>query len=227
LAKFLTTEGLSYRLAELIKNAKERLVLISPYLNVNKRLRDLLEDRDRQKLDIRIIWGKRELQPEESNWLEELRSVRQSFCKNLHAKCYMSEEEVIVTSMNLYEFSQVNNSEMGVYFTRSVDPELFRDAKDEVDRLIRTSEEIHVSVEKVKATEPVAQPREAASAGHCIRCNRDIPLNSKKPYCASDYERWAEYGNEDYEDRYCHGCGKKHPATMRKPLCRGCYSATS
>ena len=34
------------------------------------------------------------------------------FSKNLHAKCYLNEKKMIITSMNLYEFSQVNNREM-------------------------------------------------------------------------------------------------------------------
>ncbi len=35
--------------------------------------------------------------------------------QNLHAKCYLNEKAAIITSMNLYDFSQVNNNEMGVY----------------------------------------------------------------------------------------------------------------
>ena len=93
MAEFLTTTGVSYRLEEIIKSATERLVLISPFLRVNERIKELLEDKDRLKIDVRVIYGKNELQPEENNWLESMTSIRTSFCKNLHAKCYLNENE--------------------------------------------------------------------------------------------------------------------------------------
>ncbi|MFQ2629277.1 phospholipase D family protein [Aeromonas caviae] len=114
MAKFLNTSATNYFLEELIKDAKERLILISPFLKLNDRIKELLTDKNRLKIDVRIVYGKSELQPEEISWLKELTYIRTSFCKNLHAKCYLNEEMCIVTSLNLYEFSQVNNNEMGV-----------------------------------------------------------------------------------------------------------------
>jgi hypothetical protein len=75
--------------------------------------------------------------------------VRTSFCKNLHAKCYLNEESCIITSLNLYEFSMVNNNEMGVLINRAQDVELYRDAYDEAQRIIRISEEVRISLERV------------------------------------------------------------------------------
>ncbi|TOD03840.1 DNA repair protein, partial [Vibrio parahaemolyticus] len=99
MAKFLNTSATNYYLEELIKNASERLILISPFLKLNDRIRELLEDKDRLKIDIRIVYGKSELQPDEINWLKSLSFVRTSFCKNLHAKCYMNESACIITSL--------------------------------------------------------------------------------------------------------------------------------
>ena len=45
----------TYYLEELIKNAQERLYLISPYLKLNDRVKELLEDKDRMKIDVRIV----------------------------------------------------------------------------------------------------------------------------------------------------------------------------
>ncbi|MGO3541309.1 MAG: phospholipase D family protein [Pseudomonas helleri] len=142
MAKFLNTSGTNYYLEELIKGAKDRLILISPYLRLNDRIKELLEDKNRLKIDVRIVYGKSELQPVEVNWLKGLSYVRTSFCKNLHAKCYLNEETCIITSLNLYEFSQVNNNEMGVLVQRSYDPDLFRDTYQEAQRIIRISDEV-------------------------------------------------------------------------------------
>ena len=106
--------------------------------------------KNRMKVDIRLVFGKNELQPEEINWLRTLPSIRTSFCRNLHAKCYLNQDLCIVTSLNLHDFNQVNNSEMGILIVRDDDPELFQQANDEAQRLIRISDEVRMSFEKVK-----------------------------------------------------------------------------
>lgn len=160
MAKFLDTTGVSYHLQQLINKANEKLVLISPYLKINDRIKQSLEDKNRLKIDIRVVYGKNELQPEENNWLKSMTSIRSSFCKDLHAKCYLNENEAIITSMNLYEFSQVNNNEMGIYIEKSNDPDLYKDIYDEAQRLIRVSDEIIVSVEKASTKEKQSEKTE-------------------------------------------------------------------
>ena len=149
MAKFLNTSATNYYLEEMIKTAKDRLILISPFLRLNDRVKELLEDKNRLKIDVRIVYGKSELQPEEVNWLKGLTYIRTSFCKNLHAKCYLNEEFCIITSLNLYEFSQVNNNEMGVLINRGDDVELYKDAYEEAQRIIRISDEVRISLEVV------------------------------------------------------------------------------
>ncbi len=149
MAKFLNTSATNYFLEELIKDAKDRLILISPFLKLNDRVKELLSDKNRLKIDVRIVYGKSELQTAEMSWLQELTYIRTSYCKNLHAKCYINEELCIITSLNLYEFSQVNNNEMGVLIRRADDTELYRDAYEEAQRIIRVSEEVSISLERV------------------------------------------------------------------------------
>lgn len=91
------------------------------------------------------------LQPDENNWLKSTTSIRSSFCKDLHAKCYLNENEAILTSMNLYEFSQVNNNnEMSIHIDKATDPDLYKDIYEEAERLIRISDEIVISVERLR-----------------------------------------------------------------------------
>src|ERR1035437_8041069 len=153
MAKFLNTSATNYFLEEMIKGASDRLILISPFLKLNDRMKELLADKNRLKIDVRIVYGKSELQPQEIEWLRGLTYIRTSFCKNLHAKCYMNEELCIITSLNLYEFSQINNNEMGVLIRRSEDVDLYKDAYEEAQRIIRINEEVRISLERV-ASEP-------------------------------------------------------------------------
>ena len=110
MAQFLTTTGVSYRLEEIIKSAEECLVIISPFLRINKRIKDLLEDKDRLKIDVRVVYGKNKLQPNENNWLTSMASIRTSFCKNLHAKCYLNENGLIG---NQWGVTVANRSQLG------------------------------------------------------------------------------------------------------------------
>lgn len=159
MAKFLNTSATNYFLEELIKGASDRLILISPFLKLNDRMKELLADKNRLKIDVRIVYGKSELQPQEIEWLRSLTYIRTSFCKNLHAKCYMNEELCIVTSLNLYEFSQVNNNEMGILIRRTDDSQLYKDAYEEAQRIIRISDEVRISLERV-TSEPEANSGE-------------------------------------------------------------------
>ena len=177
MAKFLNSSGTTYHLEELIKNASDRLIIISPYLKLNERIKELLEDRNRLKIDIRIVYGKNDLHPEEINWLKNLTFIRTSFCKNLHAKCYLNENECIITSLNLYEFSQVNNNEMGVLIYRNEDAKLYADTYEEAQRIIRISDEVRMSLEKV--TEPNNSVDNDASSDRISQIS--ATTNSVKP----------------------------------------------
>jgi phosphatidylserine/phosphatidylglycerophosphate/cardiolipin synthase-like enzyme len=163
MAKFLNTSATNYFLEELIKDAKDRLVLVSPFLKLNDRMKELLSDKNRLKIDVRIVYGKSELQPQEIDWLRGLTYIRTSFCKNLHAKCYLNEELCIITSLNLYEFSQVNNNEMGILIRRSEDAQLYKDAYEEAQRIIRISDEVRISLERVPAGNDGKAPHPAVA----------------------------------------------------------------
>lgn len=225
MARFLDTTGVSNELAQIIKGAKDWLILISPYLQVCERFREMIEDKELMKLDIRIIYGKSELQPQESNWLRNLKSVRTSICKNLHAKCYLNEKEALITSMNFYEFSQMNNNEMGVVAFRDDDPQLYNDIYDEARRLIRISEEIKVTIEKVIPREEFRKDSKTDGKGFCIRCGTQIKMDPEHPYCLTDYQKWKKYEDSTYEEKngVCHICGKPNMSSMEKPVCIDCY----
>jgi hypothetical protein len=226
MAKFLDTTGVSYHLQQLINKANEKLVLISPYLKINDRIKQSLEDKDRLKIDIRVVYGKNELQPDENNWLKSMTSIRSSFCKDLHAKCYLNENEAIITSMNLYEFSQVNNNEMGIYIEKSSDPDLYRDIYDEAQRLIRISDEIIVTVEKATAVNKPPKTMESKTksdskkAGFCIRTGVPIPFNLEKPMSYDAFKSWSKYSDPDYAEKFCHFSGEASngETSVSKPI---------
>ena len=246
MAEFFTTAGISHKLEDIINDAEERLFLISPYLQINDRLKEIIKRKTQSKsIDIRLIYRSNELRPEENNWLESMPSIRTMLRNSLHAKCYMNEKEALLTSMNLYEYSQRNNDEMGIVVSREKDEELYSKIYEAVKGILDGSEEIRVTVSRVETTgksgdstrteekarepRPPREPRATLSApekGFCIRCGDGIPINPDQPvqpYCGRCYASWNRYKNEEYEEKHCHTCGIEHVTSMSKPLCLDCY----
>ncbi|MBI2329571.1 MAG: hypothetical protein HYU85_08090, partial [Chloroflexi bacterium] len=101
MAEFLTTKGTAYHIENIIVNAKNWLFLISPFLNLSKNFYERLKDADRRKVKIILIFGKDELKPSEKKLLQQLENLELFFCENLHAKCFLNEEQMVITSMNM------------------------------------------------------------------------------------------------------------------------------
>ena len=232
MVKFLDTQGVSAELSQTIKNANQRLVIVSPYLQVSDHIQQLLAD---TSVPVSLVCRQEQLK-ESDRWIENLPSIKVYFHKDLHAKCYLNEEQAILTSMNLYQFSQENNLEMGLLVSRrGQEMPLYEDIRKETDRFIRISKVI-LEVAKPKPT-PASKARPASKpipskpaptsgipkVGFCIRDKASIPANPIKPYCDRCFRSWNRYKDPEYEEKHCHICGKEYDSTMVKPLCLPCY----
>jgi phosphatidylserine/phosphatidylglycerophosphate/cardiolipin synthase-like enzyme len=141
----------------------------------------------------------------------------------LHAKIYLNEREVLVSSMNLHQFSANNSLEIGLLVKD-------KEAESQVRRYVTQTlmgRAVRISIETAgPARTPAnnsARPVQSAAVGYCIRCSSPIALNPSKPLCSAHYEVWAAWGNEDYEEEFCHACGRPWETSYAKPLCRSCY----
>ncbi len=232
MAEFLDTQGVSYYLKKLIDNSTDKLYLISPYLQLNNQLKLSLEDRHKFSIDIVVIYGKvTEINPTDSEWLKSMQGIKLMFHKDLHAKCYFNEKEAIITSMNLYMFSQQNNVEMGIYVSKENDENLYSQIANEVDRIKRGSEHRTITVQKVdikKDDKPKSTKKKETNGvtgqGHCIRCDKTIKLNPLIPYCKDCYNIWKKLKNKEYREKHCHICGKDESTTMMKTTSYSCYN---
>ena len=227
MAEFVTTAEINARLEKIIKDANDRLILISPFIRVNRRVRELVQEQDRQKIDVRFVYGKREADPSEKNWLESMSSVRTSFYAHLHAKCYLNENAALLTSMNLYESSQVKNYEMGIYISRVEDPELYESILNEAKYLLTNSDPPLKDTSTKSGTSN--STRQNTRLGHCIRCKTNIAFNPQEDetYCSECRTDWEKNDRRDYQhpEKYCHSCGKEHEGiSFSRPMCGTCYA---
>jgi len=133
--KFLTTQGINYHLDKLVKNAKKHIILVSPYIKLNQRLQELLKEKKREGVKIVFICKGDNLQEQLSEYATSIKIKM-----NLHSKCYLSENAAIITSLNLYTFSQINNEEMGIVVNNN--NHIYNDIEEEVERLKFNSREM-------------------------------------------------------------------------------------
>ncbi len=217
MAKFITTKGISHHLEEIIKKAEHRITLVSPFLSVSSQLFARLRSADNRRVQIVVVYGKDELKPNQKQSLSELSNLLLIFCEDLHAKCFFNESEMVIGSMNMYEYSEKNNFEMGIHVTKRDDPGIFKEATDEVEHIIANGN-----------PQPIAKPTKtyapvAVTRGYCLRCEERIPYNPTRPYCLTCYSIWAQYSNVDYLENVCHRCGQYADSSMAKPECPPCF----
>ena len=225
MAEFLARRhGIVHHLHRIIEGAEKELVLISPYLKADEDTKELLRETKRSTT-INVVYGKEKLRSKEETFLKDL-SINTTFRENLHAKCYLNENEALLTSMNLYEFSQENNDEMGILVSKEEDRDLYEAIHRQAVRYIGNSETAESGRERpsAKATREKKGRATTKKAGFCIRCKTDLPVKPTEPYCKRCYASWKRYENKTYEEKHCHTCGKEHKASLLKPLCSACYS---
>lgn len=117
MAEFLTGKALNEGIYNILWEAKEKLLIVCPYIDFGDYIREsvLNKHKHHDSLHIIIIFGKKlSLKSKDSEFLKSLKNVTVVFVPDLHAKYYANENEGIVTSMNLYEYSLENNIEFGI-----------------------------------------------------------------------------------------------------------------
>jgi len=140
MAKFLSTIELSYQILQIIKTADREIILVTPYLKLSSNLKDRLSEANRKGKEITLIYGKSELSNDEKAFLDSLENLSIFFHENLHGKCYFNENTMLITSMNLHEFSEKQNKEFGIFIDKEFDDEgIYEDVIEEVHSIIQTS----------------------------------------------------------------------------------------
>ena len=121
MAKFIEGTSLNNQLNRIFREAKEELLLISPYIKLHHRFKKELEAKlDTPKLAITVVFGKNEEDLSKSLNLNDLEffigfpNIKICYEPRLHAKYYSNEYTAVLTSMNLYDFSQDQNVEAGI-----------------------------------------------------------------------------------------------------------------
>jgi hypothetical protein len=121
MAEFLEGSKLNAAIEDLISNAYEQIILMSPYVKFHARIKDeLSKHKKNPSILIRLVFGKnkddfsKSINVSDLDFLMDFPHISIFHNDRLHAKIYCNENDSILSSMNLYDFSQNNNLEFGV-----------------------------------------------------------------------------------------------------------------
>lgn len=146
MSKFLTGDDLENKLTDIIWNAKKYIIIVSPFIKLDDHITKVLAKiKSTHEISVYIVFGKNEeskyksFNDKDLEFFKSFRNITILYNKNLHAKHYCNEQEGLITSLNLYGYSLVNNIEYGVHFAKTIlNPmdKLFEETEDYTDELI-------------------------------------------------------------------------------------------
>ncbi|MEP7198157.1 MAG: phospholipase D family protein [Saprospiraceae bacterium] len=122
MTKFITGQELEKAIYDIIWEAVDTLLIVSPYIKLDDYFRKLFDKHlYNPKLHLLIVFGKNErevsrsLSNDDFDYFKKFLNVSVVFVPNLHAKYYSNELKGVITSINLYDYSFKHNTEFGVY----------------------------------------------------------------------------------------------------------------
>lgn len=139
MAQFLTTKGISSKIEDIIRRSTKDVYLVSPYLKLSRTFFERLKDIEEKNVTIHIIYGKDDLNKNQKELICNLKNLKLYYLDHLHAKCFANEKELIITSMNMHEYSEMNNREMGILIQKQNNEDLYADALDEIKSIIKAA----------------------------------------------------------------------------------------
>ena len=250
MVEIINTDMINVNITEICDGARKHLVIISPFLKINEKLKRIIESAVNRGAKLTVIYGKRELDKETLNWMTSLPYCNIGYLENLHAKIVLNEEAAVMSSMNLYEYSQVNNHELGMLAWMKDGKNEFRDILYECNRMINLSikqygkwdiadidaplqSRFHKDRYFIPVTEVTGINIDDENEGipeetmkcHCIRCGRIIPSYHDYVYCGRCFESWKQYCNTKYVENegHCYICGKTTQVSADRPACPDCF----
>ena len=118
---FLIGKDLEKKLAEIIENSDEYLVLISPDIKLNTNVKSILQKvKAKENVSLTLVFGvnndskQNSLSKVDFEFIKEFKNLTILYNKNLLIKHYFNEKEGLLTSLSLCNFPKIKNNEYGV-----------------------------------------------------------------------------------------------------------------
>ena len=210
--RIFTDKEIPAAISNLIKEADRFFTLVSPEISfLGSYLTDIADAAKR--IQVCVMYNPHDFNEDDpkSNHLERLpKEVKQHRVEWLHAKIYISDKSLIITSMNYTRWS-TSNREIAVRFDRNTAQSTYDAVSAYVDGLLG-------KVPSRDRHENTGQEEKAC--GHCIYCGREVvPYDIEQPRCSMHNISGIK---PDHIQKYCYNCGEKRATSLANPLCTEC-----
>ncbi|MDG1158552.1 MAG: phospholipase D family protein [Flavobacteriales bacterium] len=127
MSKFITGKDLESAVYDIIWEAESQLLIVSPFIKLDNYFKELFDRHEKNpKIHLILVFGKNEKAVKRSmseadfDYFKKFPNVSIIYVPNLHAKYYGNEQQGVITSINLYDYSFKNNIEFGVFAQQSI-----------------------------------------------------------------------------------------------------------
>ena len=119
MSKFITGKDLEDTVYDIIWEAKETLLIVSPFVKLDDYFKELFDKhKNEPNLHLIVVFGKNEnavrksLSKDDFDYFKKFLNISIIYVPNLHAKYFGNEQKGVITSINLYDYSFKNNIEL-------------------------------------------------------------------------------------------------------------------
>lgn len=209
MAKILTTKGFTASLEDIIRRAEKEIFLVSYNVKISNEFITRINQAANRNVIIRLIYGKK-IDDSTFEKLKDIPNLQILYHENLHAKIYANETKVVIGSMNFSEYSEINNTEIGVLLTKTNDKEAYLDAVTHCKEILNDASLMRPLLPKSIADKhpKKSDPGINNKSGFCIRTGVPIPFNIEKPMSYDAFLIWDCYGDVYYPENFCHFSGE-------------------
>lgn len=116
--KIINPNEIGVKISTLISESKKDFTAVTPYLDISNWKKILINFEKARNRNVQITLFYREIKDKDYNTLSNL-GVKLFKIEGLHTKLYFNESEVIISSMNLYEYSDLHSIDFAMYFNDS------------------------------------------------------------------------------------------------------------
>jgi phosphatidylserine/phosphatidylglycerophosphate/cardiolipin synthase-like enzyme len=224
----LKSHKIGTKIIDHIESSKTECILVSPYIKLWEHIKAELERA--VKRGVHVIFYIREQDEFNKYKKEEFDDFCQEMSKLgievycvpfLHAKIYLFDETAIVSSMNLYNFSQANSIEVAFLFK---EPGILQEIREFVSEYVISKAKKIEQKKQAFCTqcgkEMTIESGQTSICGACLRKKEQSPTrrtDTRKTKVPKKTKR------SNALDGFCIRCGKEIKLNPERPFCSDCY----
>jgi hypothetical protein len=138
MVQYLNTQAAYSEIENIVNRAEHNLVIMSPYIQISRTLlQKIFHACEHRSIDVSLVCRKEDIKPEEMAALNKIERLEVYDLPNLHANCIYNEKAMVITSLNPFDYTQINNRDMGAMLTMEKDPGAFMSAVNETEYMMQ------------------------------------------------------------------------------------------